>query len=185
MIVGLTGGLAAGKSFVAAELRKLGCVVVEADDLGHEVLKPGGEVYDAVRREFGTAGRRELAKIVFSDPAKLARLNAIVHPAVRERAQAEFAKHPGEIVVYVAAILIESGGYKDMEKLIVLRCTREQQIARALERPGATIEDVLARLARQLPLEKKLPCADYIVDTGGTKEETVSQIRMVVEDLKK
>lgn len=185
MIVGLTGGLASGKSFVAAGMRELGCITVEADELGHAVLQPGGEAHDAVLRQFGTADRGALAKIVFSDPEQLARLNAVVHPAVRERARAEFAKHPGSLLVYVAAILIESGGYKDVEKLIVLRCTREQQIQRAMERPGATLPDILARLDRQLPVEKKLGFADYIIDTGGTKDETLSQIRIVIEDLKR
>ena len=186
LIVGLTGGLACGKSFVAAELRQLGCVVVEADELGHAVLQPGGEAYEAVLRQFGTVDRPALASIVFGNPDKLAQLNALVHPAVQRRAKAEFARQDSHaIVVYVAAILIESGGLRDMDKLIVVTCSREQQIARALERPHATLADVLARLDRQLPVQKKLEYADYTIDTGGTKEETRSQTKMVFEDLRR
>jgi dephospho-CoA kinase len=186
LIVGLTGGLACGKSFVAAKLSELGCVIVEADELGHAVLEPGGEAHDAVLKLFGTVDRPALASLVFSDPEALAKLNAIVHPAVRQRAQAEFARQdPHAIVVYVAAILIESGGYADADKVVVVACPREQQIARALERPNATEAGVLARLARQLPLEEKLEYADYVIDTGGTKEETVSQTKIVFEELRR
>jgi dephospho-CoA kinase len=165
LIAGLTGGLASGKSFVASALRELGCYVVEADALGHEVLQPGGAAYEPVVRTFGegilrddgTIDRSRLARIVFSNPAELAKLNAIVHPAVHALAQVRF-REIGErdrhaIVIYVAAILIETGGYRDLPKLIVVGCSREQQLARAMARPGATEADVQARLARQLPLE--------------------------------
>jgi dephospho-CoA kinase len=186
LIAGLTGGLACGKSFVAAEFRALGCTVIEADELGHAVLEPGGEAHDAVIQRFGTADRPALAARVFNDPKALADLNAIVHPAVRRRAKAEIARQPrGAIVIYVAAILIESGGLEDVEKLIVVKCPRDQQMARALERPGATEANVLARLARQMPLEEKLRLADYVIDTGGTKESTIGQTKIVFEELRR
>jgi dephospho-CoA kinase len=189
LIAGLTGGLACGKSFVAAEFGRLGCHVVEADALGHAVLGPDGEAYESVVREFGTADRPRLASLVFADPAALARLNAIVHPAVRIRAERAFREiagsDPQAVVVYVAAILIETGSYRELDKLIVLSCTREQQIARALQRPKATEADVFARLERQLPLKKKLEFADYVIDTGGTKEETLNQTKIVFEDLRR
>jgi dephospho-CoA kinase len=186
LIAGLTGGLACGKSFVANYLRELGCHVVEADALGHAVLEPGGEAYDAVLSRFGTADRATLAAKVFKDPDALADLNGIVHPAVRLRAKAEIARQDLKaIVIYVAAILIETGGYRDVDKLILVSCPREQQIARALERPHATEAGVLARLANQFSLEEKLPFADYIIDTGGTKEDTMHQTKMVYEDLRR
>jgi dephospho-CoA kinase len=186
LIAGLTGGLACGKSFVADHLRELGCHIIEADALGHAVLQPGGEACEAVLSRFGTVDRAALAELVFADPRRLAELNAIVHPAVRLRAQAEIARQdPKAIVVYVAAILIESGGSRDVDKLIVVTCPREQQIARAMERPGATEAGVLARLANQLPLKEKLKHADYIIDTGGTKESTLHQTKMVFEDLRR
>jgi dephospho-CoA kinase len=194
LIAGLTGGIASGKSFIAAELARLGCHIVEADALGHAVIQPDGEAYAGVIAEFGpsilnpdsTIDRARLAARVFGDPEALARLNALVHPAVRERSRREFAQlAPDAIGIYVAAILIETGGHRELDKVIVAACPRELQIARALERPGATETDVMARISRQLPLQKKIECADYVIDTGGAKQETLSQTIMVFEDLQK
>ena len=195
--VGLTGGMACGKSFVAAELGRLGCHVVEADTVGHQVLEPGGEAYDGVVAAFGReildpAGRIDRARLaqrVFGDPAQLEKLNSIVHPVVRERAARAFAdiaaQDPQGIVIYAAAILIESGAYKEVDKIIVVSCTRAQQIERAMHRPDATETSVLARLERQMPLEKKKEFADYIIDTSGAKEETLRQAELVYRDLRR
>jgi dephospho-CoA kinase len=189
LIAGLTGGMACGKSFVAETLHQLGCHVIEADDVGHEVMNPGGEAYDAVMAAFGTVDRVRLAERVFGDPAELERLNAIVHPAVRDRARLRFQEirtaDPHAIVIYVAAILIESGAYREVDKMIVVRCAREQQIERAMKRPGAVESGVLARLERQMPLEKKLAFADYVIDTSGTKEETMRQTEVIYQHLRK
>ena len=196
VIAGLTGGLACGKSFVAAAFQDLGCYVFEADSLGHEVLRAEGEAYAAALAEFGqsivdTEGlidRPKLAALVFGDPTALEKLNAIVHPAVQQRAARQFReigeRDPHAIVIYIAAILIESGAYKNCDKLIVVSCTREQQIERAMHRHDATMADVLARLDRQMPMEKKLEFADYVIDTTGTKEDTLRQTKMVFEDLR-
>ncbi len=195
--VGLTGGMACGKSFVAAELGRLGCHVIEADEVGHAVLEPGGEAYDAVVAAFGrdilddngAIDRARLGERVFRDPDELDRLNDIVHPAVRRRALHEFAqigaRDPHAVIVYVAAILIESGAYKEVDKIIVVSCARAQQVERALHRPDATEARVLARLERQMPLEKKKEFADYIIDTSGTKEETLRETAMVYRDLRR
>jgi dephospho-CoA kinase len=189
LIAGLTGGLACGKSFVAAEFGRLGCHIVEADALGHAVLRPGGEAHEEVVREFGTADRPSLAALAFHDAAAMARLNAIVHPAVRRLARREFRRiaeaDPQAIAIYVAAILIESGGAREVDKLIVVSCSRELQISRALARANATEADVLARLDRQLPTEKKLEYADYAIDTNGAKEETLNQTKIVFEELRR
>jgi dephospho-CoA kinase len=182
--VGLTGGLASGKSFVGRALAARGCYLIEADQLGHEVLMPGGLVHDDVVRAFGTADRSALAKIVFTDPARLAALNAIVHPAVDLRKREILASLSNGIAVYAAAILIEMGTYKTFDCLILAYCTREQQIARAMQRPGANSEDVLARLARQIPLEEKRKYADYIIDTSGSKEATLHRTDQVYDCLK-
>ena len=194
--VGLTGGMACGKSFVAHELGRLGCHIIEADEVAHDVIEPGGEAYDAVLTAFGTdmlgdqkrIDRSLLAEKVFGDPAQLDRLNAIVHPAVRTRALRQFAeigaKDPNAIVIYVAAILIESGAYREVDKIIVVSCTRAQQIERALHRPGASEASVLARLDRQMPLEKKREFADYIIDTSGVREDTLRQTESIYLELK-
>lgn len=181
--------MACGKSFVAGTLGSLGCHIIEADDLGHEAIDPGGEAHDAVLAAFGTVDRARLADLVFADTARLEQLNAIVHPAVRARAARKFReigeRDPHAMVVYVAAILIESGAYREVDKIIVVSCAREQQIERAMHRPGASETSVLARLDRQMPLEKKREFADYVIDTSGDREDTVRQTETVWEDLLK
>jgi len=196
--VGLTGGLASGKSFVGRTLAELGCFLIRADDLGHQVLEPGGEAYQATIDLFGkeildgtTINRRALGARVFANPADLQKLNALVHPAVRARAkalaQAYFERHPDGIAVFEAAILIETGSYKDYDRLIVAVCREEQQVERALARDGArdglTREQVLDRMRQQIPLRDKIKYADYVIDTSGSKEDTVLQTRKVYEDL--
>ena len=189
LIAGLTGGMACGKSFVAQALRDLGAHVIEADELGHQVIAPGGEAHAQVVAAFGDADRAKLARAVFGKPEELAKLTAIVHPAVRERSRRMIEqialKCPHAVVVYVAAILLESGGLPGMSKMVVVNCTPAQQLARALERPGVTEASVRARLEHQLPAEDKLARADYVIDTGGTKEETLRQTKMVFEELRK
>ncbi len=194
--VGLTGGLATGKSFVGRTLADLGCYWISADELGHRVLAPGGAAYEAVVAEFGRAildeedriDRRKLAGEVFGNPEKLAKLNRIVHPLViqlEEKLLGEYsARHPEGIAVVEAAILIETGSYKRFDRLIVTVCDTEQQIERAMRRTGLSREEVLARIRRQLPPEEKIKLADYVIDTSGAKEETVRQVRKVYEELR-
>ena len=195
--VGLTGGLASGKSFVGRALADLGCFLVQADELGHQVIEPGGEAYDAVVVLFGqeilrpdrTIDRRRLAAVVFQDPERLAKLNALVHPPVKARERALVAafarKHPDGIAVTEAAILIETGSYKDYDRLIVATCGLEQQIARSMERDGVSRAEVLNRLHRQMPLEDKVKYADFVIDTSGSKENTLHQVRTVFESLRR
>ena len=194
--VGLTGGLACGKSFVGEQLEQQGSVVIRADELGHKVLEPGGEAYEPalallgpeILREDGTIDRPRVARLVFGDPEKLEALNAIVHPAVRRLETLEMTRaaerDPAAIIVIEAAILIETGIYKDYDCLIVVACDRDVQIARALKR-GSTREDVESRLARQMTTEDKLRYADFVINTSGTKEETVRQTQEVFLQLKR
>lgn len=195
--MGLTGGLACGKTFVGEALGELGCHVLQADRLGHEVLLPGGAAYAAVVREFGSgvldeAGeidRRALAAQVFGKPERLALLNSFVHPPVmrleEEWLERVAAGDPRGIAVVEAAILIETGSYKRFDKLIVAACGVEQQVQRSIKRDGASREEVLARLSRQMPLAEKLKFANFIIDTSGSKEETVRQTRAVYESLRR
>lgn len=193
---GLTGGLACGKSFVGRVLADLGCHVVQADELGHQVLSPGGEAYASVVETFGPgildeAGgidRKRLAAEVFQDAEKLAKLNAIVHPAVirleEEFVAAVAGREPDGIAVVEAAILIETGSYRRFDCVILAVCSEEQQIQRAMHRDGIPRDAVEARLRRQMPLDEKRKYADYIIDTSGTKENTVEQTRQVYESLR-
>ena len=195
--VGLTGGIASGKSFVGEALAGWGCFVIQADEIGHQVLAPGGEAYEDVIREFGggivapdgSIDRRRLADLVFHDPERLARLNAIVHPPVLRReaelADAFFARDPHGIAVVEAAILIETGNHRRFDQLILVFCAQEQQIDRALRREGAAEADVRARIGRQMPLEEKRKYADFVIDTSGTKEETLRQACAVYETLRR
>jgi len=193
--VGLTGGLASGKSFVGRALTDLGCLVIHADKLGHQALEPDGEAFEGAVREFGddilnaegAIDRRKLGALVFHDPEKLAKLNALVHPLVwaRERQLLDeyAATHPRGIGVVEAAILIEAGSYRNYDKLIVAVCSEEQQIERAMSRDGMTREQVLDRLSRQMPLAEKIKYADYVIDTSGAKENTLEQTRAVYHSL--
>jgi len=195
--VGLTGGIACGKTFVGEALARLGCLLIQADELGHQVLAPGGEAYDEVVREFGSEilmeggeiDRRALAARVFGTPDKLARLNAIVHPPVVRREDELIAKFrgvaPDGIAVVEAAILIETGSYKRFDRMILVTCREEQQIERAMRRPGAAREDILARIGRQMPLAEKRKYADFVIDTSGEKEDTLHQTAAVFDALRK
>jgi dephospho-CoA kinase len=194
--VGLTGGLASGKSFVGQALADLGCYLIEADQLGHQVLLPDGEAFAGVVREFGPeildregfVDRKKLGALVFEHPELLEKLNRLVHPPVGERQGrmiAEIAQRDREaIVVVAAAILVETGSYRRFDRLIVVTCTLEQQIERAMKRGPYSREEVLARLSRQLPLEEKVRLADYVIDTSGTKENTLEQVRAVYNSLR-
>jgi dephospho-CoA kinase len=195
--VGLTGGLASGKSFVGEALASLGCHLLKADELGHQLLMPGTPVYEKVVAEFGPAIldsegriiRRALASLVFADPRRLARLNAIVHPAVIEEEerwmQAVAARDPHGIAVVEAAILIETGSYRRFDKIVLAVCPDELQIERAMKRDGLSREEALQRLQRQMPLEEKRKFADYIIDTSGPKEQTLAQVRRLYEELRR
>ena len=195
--VGLTGGLASGKTFVGEVLASSGCLLIQADELGHEVLAPGGEAYDSVVREFGreilTDGglidRQRLAALVFASPGQLARLNALVHPSVVRREEesiADFAaREPRGIAVVEAAILIETGSYKRFDRIILVWCAEEQQVERALRREGAEEGGVRARISRQMPLQEKRKFADFVIDTSGRKEDTLRQARAVYEALRR
>jgi dephospho-CoA kinase len=194
--IGLTGGLASGKSFVGRALGEMGCLLIEADLLGHQVMAKGAEAYDAIVAEFGAeildAGgaidRRRLGKLVFGNPELLDKLNAIVHPRVRARsrrlAEAYATREPDGICVYEAAIIVETGSFRDYDRLIVAACTEEQQVERAMLRDHLTREEVLDRLRRQMPLEEKVKYADYVIDTSGTKEHTLEQTRTVYASLR-
>lgn len=195
--IGLTGGLASGKTFVGRALADLGCHLIQADELGHKVMEKGAEAYESILKEFGASilneaqeiDRRKLGAEVFANPDRLAKLNAIVHPAVRARSleltEAFRQRDPGGIIVYEAAILVETGSFRDYEKLIVASCTEEQQVERALARDHFTREEALNRLRRQMPLEEKVKYADYVIDTSGTKEHTLDQTRTVYASLRR
>jgi len=193
--VGLTGGIATGKTTVVAMLREFGCRVLEADKIAHQMIEPGRAAYDEVVREFGGGillpdghvDRQKLGAIVFADPKKLARLNAIVHPPVlaaqdRELAAIEQAE-PHAVAVVEAALLIEAEFDKKLDYLVVTWCTPERQIARLTKQDGGfgagrglTIDEARQRIAAQMPVEEKRRLADKEIDCSGTLEHTREQV---------
>jgi dephospho-CoA kinase len=195
--VGLTGGYATGKTCVAKELERLGCHVIYADELGHKVLLPDGEAYAGTVEAFGrsilnadgTIDRKRLGEIAFASPEVLEKLSVLVHPAViriEERLLNEFQTHdPRGIAVVEAAILIETGRHTVFDQIILTSCDEETQMTRGMKRDHATREQVLARLATQLPVHEEERHAHYIVDTSGPKEETARQVQRVYGELKR
>lgn len=188
--VGLTGGIASGKSTVAEFLRELGARVVDGDRLAHEVMEPGAAAHDAVVARFGRgildeAGRIDrgrLGPVVFADAEARAALNAIVHPAVRAAAwrRMDAPWDPGAlpIAVFDAALLVETGAWRQLHRLVVTRCSPETQLRRLLER-GLARDDAAARIAAQAPLADKLAAAHYVIETDTTLEETRRQTEEV------
>jgi dephospho-CoA kinase len=202
--VGLTGGIATGKSTVAAILRELGCHMLDADKIAHRLMEPGGAAYEDVVREFGRGiltpdgrvDRKKLGAIVFADPARLTRLNAIVHPRVLEVQGREFdaieLAEPYAIAVVEAALLIEAEFAPKLDYLVVTWCTPEQQLARLTRQDGVrgagrglTIEQARQRIAAQMPIEKKRRMADEEIDCSGSLEHTREQVVALVAELKK
>ena len=192
--IGLTGGIASGKSTVASMLRDLDCPVLAADALGHELLEPGQTAYAEVVREFGidildsygNVDRTALGEIVFADEERRGKLNAILHPRIREIIEKWFAAldQPGgpELAIVEAALIIEAGFNQNLDKLIVCWCRRAQQVERLLER-GLTEEQALLRIAAQMPMEEKRSLADETIDCSGTLEETERAVEQVVKRL--
>jgi dephospho-CoA kinase len=193
---GLTGGIASGKSAVAALLREMGFPVLDADPIAHKLMEPGQPAHDEVLLEFGAdlAGadgridRAKLGAIVFADPAKLAKLNAILHPRVEQILlnQYEECERSGvrDAAFVEAALLVESGFVSHLDGLIVAWCEPEQQLER-LKARGMSEVDAKRRILAQLPLEEKLLRATYSIDCSGTMESTRAQVRALAANLRK
>jgi dephospho-CoA kinase len=192
--VGLTGGIASGKSTVGGMLREMDCPVLDADTLGHELLEQGQPARDEVISEFGqeildaraNIDRGKLGQIIFADAAKRARLNQILHPRILDVVRKWFAAqgHQGgpELAVVEAALIIEAGYNKELDRVIVCWCPVEQQLQRLVER-GLTAEQAQLRIAAQMPMEEKRRLGDETIDCSGSIEETERQVMEVVKRL--
>lgn len=189
--VGLTGSIAVGKSFVCDVFRELGCSVLDADRVARDVVAKGTPGLERIVREFGTdvltpAGeldRAKMAAIVFADEEMRRLLNSIVHPLVWRSQElwlsAREKEDPKGIAIVDAALMIESGGYKRFERLIVVWCEPEIQLRRLIERDGLSTEDANRRIAAQMSQERKKEFADLLIDTSGGFEPTRAQCRQV------
>ncbi len=194
--LGLTGGIASGKSAVAAMLRELGFSVLDADSLAHKLIEPGQPAYNEILQEFGRAmvapdgrvDRAKLSAIVFNDRAKLDRLNAIVHPRVAEvvfRQFDEWQRGGTRDAAFVeAALLIESGIHNKLDGLVVAWCAPQQQLERLIAR-GLSEPEARRRIAAQLTVEEKLLLATEKIDCSGSLEETRRQVEALAIKLRR
>ena len=193
--VGLTGSIAVGKSHVLSVFRELGCHVLDADKTARDVVEPGTPGLERVVSEFGEeiltpAGeldRPKMAAIVFADEKMRLLLNSIVHPLVFEAQDAWLrereAEDPDGIAIVDAALMIESGGYRRFDRLIVVWCEPEIQFERLIKRDGLSESDARRRIASQMPQDEKKKYADFLIDTSGGFEATRERCRQVHSEL--
>jgi len=200
--VGLTGGIAAGKSVVGEMFAALGAHVIQADEIAHQLMQPGDAVYQDVVAHFGagilnpggSVNRARLAELAFgSKPSRVQELNQIVHPAVIRR-QEQWMKQvaerdPHAIALVEAALILEADMAKRLDRLIVVTCHPEQRIERWARRLNVDEEtarrEVTRRMAAQLPDGEKIKAADFVVDNSGSLDETRRQVKEIYADLKK
>jgi dephospho-CoA kinase len=194
--VGLTGSIAVGKTFVTSVLAELGCHVIDADELAREVVAPGKPALQKVAAEFGsellqsdgTLDRAKLGAIVFADSGRRQLLNSILHPYIiaeqDQRLREWEAEDPDGIGVVDAALMIESGGYKRFDKLIVVHCRPEVQLERLMLRNGLSREEAERRVSAQMDQEDKKKFADYLIDTSDNFDSTRQQTQVVYDDLR-
>jgi dephospho-CoA kinase len=195
-VVGLTGGIASGKTTVARFLRETGVPVLDADSLGHLVLEPGGASHQAVVEHFGkeiladdgeTIDRQKLGGLVFGDPERRAELEALTHPAIAALARRglELIAERGErLAVYEAALLVETGVHKSLGALIVVSCSLANQVERLCARDRLTPHAAAARIASQLPLEQKVKVADYVIENDEEFDSLQRQTRDVLSRIR-
>jgi len=186
-VIGLTGGIASGKSTVARILQRLGAVIIDADLLSREAVLPGTPAHQAIVASFGpdillpdtTIDRKALGRIVFADPNARRRLEAITHPAIANLAEellAEARQSDAPVAFYVAPLLIEAGVTGRVDDIWVVYADRETQIARLTKRDGIGREEAEQRLAAQMPMEEKATYGSAVIDNRGTPEETERQV---------
>lgn len=177
--VGLTGGIGSGKSTAAALFAELGAAVIDTDAISHELTQPGGRAIDAIREAFGAGyiaadgslDRPRMRERVFSDPAAKSRLEAILHPLIRERSRADVAAAKQPYAVLVVPLLLETGAYRDVtHRVLVVDCSEAKQIERATRRSRLSAAEVQAIMATQLPRAERRARADDLIDNDGGME---------------
>ena len=194
--VGLTGGMASGKSTVGRMLGELGCRVIDSDRITRQLFEAGSPVNAAVAEAFGprvvasdgTIDRKILGELVFENTELRQKLNSIVHPAINQR-QSEFlaqaaAEDSHAIGIVEAALIVEVGTYKNYDKVIVVTCSPKIQRERLRERSGLTPQQIETRIASQIPLEEKIKVADFVIDNSGDIGKTRQQVEEVYRQLR-
>ena len=191
LLVGLTGGIATGKSTVSEMFRRLGAVIIDADLLAREVVEPGEPALAQIAAEFGpeviqadgTLDRKKLGALIFGNAERRKRLEQLTHPAIRDRFLQRLAELDAKgfegIVFWDAPVMIESGGYKNMEKLVVVATDAETQCARLCARDTIDRTEAERKIGSQMPLAEKVKLADYVIDNGADRVATEAQVREV------
>ncbi len=194
---GLTGGVASGKSTVARMFEEAGARIIDADHIGHELLRSSLPAYQEVVKQFGReilnpsgeVDRRRLGAIVFAERARLDQLNAILHPRIIDRVEeltSAFRAQDSHAVVLVdAALIYEAGIGRGFTKMIVVWCRPEQQVERLIAKAGMTREEAERRIPAQMSAEEKRRRADYVIDTSGTLDETRRQVQALCPQLRR
>ncbi|HHU32097.1 MAG: dephospho-CoA kinase [Zhaonellaceae bacterium] len=187
-VIGLTGGIASGKSTVSNKLRELGAVIVDADAISREVVKKDGPVWHKIKEHFGSSvllpsgeiNRKALGNIIFNNSEARNVLNSITHPEIFKRAKEKIKalqKSGSKVIVFDVPLLIESGYHTMVDKIWLVYCSKETQIKRLMTRNGLSREEAISRIESQLPLEEKLRYADEIINTEGSLSETEHQVQ--------
>ena len=194
---GLTGGVASGKTTVARMFEELGAKIIDADRIGHELLRAPHPAYQEVVRCFGKeildssgeVDRRRLGAAVFGDDAELRKLNAILHPRIIERveeqAQQYHAEDPHVVILVDAALIYEAGIGGRFSRMIVAWCRPEQQIERLMQKAGLKHEEAERRIKAQIPAEEKRRRADYVIDSSGDFQSIRAQVKALYPELKR
>jgi dephospho-CoA kinase len=191
-VIGLTGGIASGKSTVTRILESLGAVIIDADMLSREVVEPDEPAWGAIVAEFGagvvnpdrTINRQELGRLVFADPEARMKLEKITHPAIARRAEEKLAACRTKsvpVVFYVAPLLIEAGRTALADEIWVVYADEATQLERLITRDGITADDARSRLAAQMPMDKKKQYGRVVIDNRGTERELEQKVREVWE----
>ncbi len=175
-VIGLTGGIASGKSHAAKALRSLGADVIDADEIARGLTMPGGACAEALLERFGTLDRREIAAVVFADESARRDLNAIVHPKVHEAILDAIARSSAPACVLDVPLLFESGMESLADEVWVVHVPKETQVRRVMTRDKLTDAEALARIDSQMPTEAKIARADETIDASGDKERTRARI---------
>lgn len=197
LIVGLTGGVASGKTAVSQVLKEEGAYVIDADQIARELVQPHKPAWNELIKAFGKEilqedgfiHRKKLADKVFADPKKRKLLNQILHPRIKEemdRRTKEIGQKDSEAIVVIdAPLIVELGDHREMDKLIVVASTQTQQIERLKERDRIGPEEALRILSSQMPVEEKVNLADFVIRNEGSLEETKKRAKEVFKELRK
>ena len=185
-VYGLTGGIAAGKTLAARFFAEAGIPVIDADHIAHQLIAPGGKAREQVMKRFGTAERRELRQIIYNDPKARRDLEAITHPLIKSESTAEMEKiaerSPDRepVIIYEAALLVETGQVKELDGLIVVEASRQARIERLTTRDGITAELAEKMIDSQTSDEKRRNAATFVLENSGTGEELRARVRELV-----